>query len=104
MQNSLIWETQQRQGSRLGSRLRKSCAFPRNALLHGSAVISEETLGPCEEMEHLLGTWQMVPHRLCSQMGQGEEWYSASLLQGRSEIPADRKEVWQTEETALRPR
>lgn len=27
--------------------------------------------------EHRLGTWQMAPHRLCSQMGQGEERYSA---------------------------
>lgn len=53
-------------------------------------------LAHARRWEHLLSTWQMAPHRLCSQMGQGEAWYPASLLQGRSEIPADRKEIWHT--------
>lgn len=56
-----------------------------------SPVISEETLAHVRRREHLLGTWQTVPQPLCSQMGQGEEWYSAPLFQDRPGVPAGSK-------------
>lgn len=54
-----------------------SWALPREALLRGFTVTSEETLGPCEK-EHLLGTRQTAPGRCAVR------WDKAGVLLGLS--------------------